>query len=124
MILDISLGVRSADGSWVLHFSCVGLSLPSLVITSSSSVKRDMPCTDRRYDTTWTLTIPDFVPIAGSGMLAVSIAFNAMSTHAQCTAVFVVISALITFAAASIQTLGRISWLAWVGTISVFVAGM
>lgn len=65
----------------------------------------------------------DFVPISGSGMLAISIAFNAMSTHGTCTAVFVVVAALLTFVVSSIRTLNRMSWLAWAGCLSILFAG-
>lgn len=53
--------------------------------------------------------------VAGSGMLGISIGLNTVSSHATCTAVFVVVAAVVTFVFSSIQTLGRISWLAWVG---------
>ncbi|KAI5263423.1 hypothetical protein E4T47_09028 [Aureobasidium subglaciale] len=53
--------------------------------------------------------------VAGSGMLSISIAFNALSTHGACTAVFVAVAAALGFIFASVQTLGRITWLAWVG---------
>ena len=52
-------------------------------------------------------------------MLGVSFALNAVSLHGTCTAVFVVVSALIAFGLASIRTLGKISWLAWVGMASI-----
>ncbi|KAH0045714.1 amino acid transporter, partial [Aureobasidium melanogenum] len=60
--------------------------------------------------------------VAGSGMLSISIAFNALSTHGACTAVFVVVAAIIGFIFCSIQTLGRITWLAWVGVIAIISA--
>lgn len=53
--------------------------------------------------------------VGGSGMLAISIGLNAVSSHATCTAVYVAIAAVAAFFLSSIQTLGRISWLAWVG---------
>ncbi|CAG8927364.1 unnamed protein product [Penicillium salamii] len=59
---------------------------------------------------------------AGSGMLGISICLNAVSTHGACTAIFVAIAAVVVFCLGSIQTLGRISWLAWVGLISLLVA--
>lgn len=55
-------------------------------------------------------------------MLGLSIGLNAVSTHATCTAVFVVVAAILGFCFASIQTLGRISWLAWIGLISLVSA--
>ncbi|OAQ61115.1 amino acid transporter [Pochonia chlamydosporia 170] len=53
--------------------------------------------------------------VAGSGMLSISIGLNAVSSHGACTAAFVAVAAIIGFMFASIRTLGRISWLAWVG---------
>ncbi|KAL2207215.1 hypothetical protein CC79DRAFT_704940 [Sarocladium strictum] len=53
--------------------------------------------------------------VAGSGMLGVSIGLNAVSKHATCTAVFVFVACFFAFMLASIRTLGRLSWLAWVG---------
>jgi hypothetical protein len=58
-------------------------------------------------------------------MLGVSIGLNALSTHGTCTAVFVAVAAIIGFLFASVRTLGRLGWLAWVGSgcviVSVFV---
>ncbi|KXH61465.1 transmembrane amino acid transporter [Colletotrichum salicis] len=56
-------------------------------------------------------------------MLSISIALNALSMHATCTAVFVAVAAIIGFGFSSLRTLGRISWLAWVGVTSIIVAG-
>ena len=60
--------------------------------------------------------------VSGSAMLGVSIVLNAVSTHGTCTAVFVAIAAAIGLAFASVRTLGRMSWLAWIGTICVLVS--
>ncbi|KAF4447200.1 amino acid transporter [Fusarium austroafricanum] len=66
-----------------------------------------------------------FTFVAGSAMLSISVALNALSEHGACTAIFVAVAAIVTFGFSSIQTLGRISWIAWVGAsciiISVFV---
>ncbi|KAJ5485540.1 hypothetical protein N7539_005528 [Penicillium diatomitis] len=62
--------------------------------------------------------------VAGSGMLGISIGLNAVSSHATCTAVFVAVAAVIAFLFASIQTLGRISWLAWVGLFAILTSSM
>ncbi|RXG42550.1 hypothetical protein VDGE_03504 [Verticillium dahliae] len=59
--------------------------------------------------------------VAGSGMLGISIGLNAVSTHGTCTAVFVAVAAIVGFLFGSIQTLGRISWLAWI-VLTVTVA--
>ncbi|RAL65235.1 hypothetical protein DID88_001341 [Monilinia fructigena] len=56
--------------------------------------------------------------LAASGMLSVSIALNALSTHATCTAVFVAVAAIIAFMFSSIQTLGLLTL-----TIAVGVQG-
>ena len=55
-------------------------------------------------------------------MLGVSIGLNAVSTHGTCTAVFVAVAAAIGLAFASVRTLGRMSWLAWIGTVCVLVS--
>jgi amino acid transporter len=55
-------------------------------------------------------------------MLGISIGLNAVSSHGACTAVFVAVAAIIGFMFASIRTLGRISWLAWIGLICILTA--
>lgn len=60
--------------------------------------------------------------VAGSGMLTISIALNAVSAHGTCTAVFVFVAAILGFGFGSIQTLGRISFLAWIGLVSILTA--
>ncbi|KAL4935606.1 hypothetical protein BDV06DRAFT_206650 [Aspergillus oleicola] len=59
---------------------------------------------------------------SGSAILGISIGLNAVSTHATCTAVFVAVAAIVGFALASIRTLGRITWLAWIGLPCILVA--
>lgn len=55
-------------------------------------------------------------------MLGISVALNALSLHGACTAVFVVVGAVAAGALASIQTFGKISWLAWVGIVCILSA--
>lgn len=55
-------------------------------------------------------------------MLTISIALNAVSAHGTCTAVFVFVAAILGFGFGSIQTLGRISFLAWIGLVSILTA--
>lgn len=55
-------------------------------------------------------------------MLGISISLNAVSSHATCTAVFVAVAMVVTFVLSSIQTLGRISWLAWVGLFCILTS--
>jgi hypothetical protein len=59
---------------------------------------------------------------AGSGMLGISIGLNAVSDHATCTAVYVFVAFIVAFVLGSIQTLGRISWIAWVGLTCILTS--
>ncbi|KAJ5575696.1 hypothetical protein N7535_002622 [Penicillium sp. DV-2018c] len=68
------------------------------------------------------LTRIDWIFVAGSGMLGLSIALNSVSTHATCTAVYVAVAAVAGIAFASIRTLGRISLLAWIGLVCILTA--
>lgn len=69
------------------------------------------------------LTVPDWVFVSGAGMLSLSIALNAVSSHGACTAIFIGIAAILGFGLSSIRTLGKMSWLAWVGVVSIVIAG-
>ncbi|KAF5232443.1 hypothetical protein FAUST_8728 [Fusarium austroamericanum] len=60
--------------------------------------------------------------VAGSAMLGISIGLNSVSSHAACTAVFVAVAAVLGFSFASIRTLGKIGWLAWVGLVCIMTA--
>lgn len=55
-------------------------------------------------------------------MLGISIGLNAVSVHGACTAVFVAVACIIGWALGSIQTLGKVAWLAWVGVICIMSA--
>ncbi|RMJ16815.1 hypothetical protein CDV36_003560 [Fusarium kuroshium] len=59
---------------------------------------------------------------AGSGMLGISIGFNAITSHGTCTAAFVGVAAFLGFSIASIRTLGRLAWFAWVGLVFLLAA--
>ncbi|KAK1922367.1 putative amino acid transporter [Papiliotrema laurentii] len=59
---------------------------------------------------------------AGAGMLSMSVALNALSTHGACTAIFVAVSAIAAGLIGSIQTLGRIQALGWIGVVSILSA--
>lgn len=52
-------------------------------------------------------------------MLGVSISLNAISTHGTCTAVYVAVAAIVGFILSSIQTLAKISFLAWGGLFCI-----
>ena len=66
---------------------------------------------------------PVWVFVSGSGMLGISISLNAVSAHGACTAIFLAVAAVIGFLLSSIQTLGRITWIAWVGLITILTSG-
>ncbi|KAF2771223.1 hypothetical protein EJ03DRAFT_36941 [Teratosphaeria nubilosa] len=63
-----------------------------------------------------------FIFLAASAMLSISIGLNSLSLHGTCTAVFVVIAASIGLLFGSIQTLGRVSWIAWAGVAGILTA--
>lgn len=60
--------------------------------------------------------------VAGSALLSISIAFNAMSLHGTCTAVFVAVATILVFLLASIQTLDKVAWITWAGALSLVVS--
>lgn len=60
--------------------------------------------------------------MSGSAIIAVSVALNAVSLHGTCTAVFVACSAIAGFLLSSIPTLGQITWLGWIGVVSIFAS--
>lgn len=64
-----------------------------------------------------------FMTLSGSAMLGISIGFNSLSTNGACTAVFVAVAAIIGFGFGSIQTLGKVAWIAWAGVIGILSAG-
>ncbi|CAK9780360.1 hypothetical protein CC85DRAFT_287903 [Cutaneotrichosporon oleaginosum] len=59
---------------------------------------------------------------SASGMVGVTTAFNAVTTHATCTAVWMVVVFVVSFGFASIRTLGNITWLAWPAFFSILSA--
>ncbi|GAA6006488.1 uncharacterized protein JCM10292_003791 [Rhodotorula paludigena] len=62
--------------------------------------------------------------IAGSAFLGISVALNAISLHATCTAVYVAVAAVVTFPFASLRTMGSVKWVGWVGLASMIVSIM
>ena len=56
-------------------------------------------------------------------MVSTSIGLNAVSAHGVCTAVFMVVAFAAAWTLGSIRTLGKMTWVAWVGVGSVFIAG-
>lgn len=64
----------------------------------------------------------NFIFVSASAMVAVSTALNAVSVHAACTAIFMVVAAIACWMLASIKTLGDITWLGWVGMVSILAS--
>ncbi|KAF4957372.1 hypothetical protein FGADI_3107 [Fusarium gaditjirri] len=64
----------------------------------------------------------NWVFVSASAMLGISVGFNAVSSHALCTWTFVIIAAVSTFSLASIRTLSKIGWIAWLGIVCIMVA--
>ncbi|KAI0015646.1 amino acid transporter [Xylariomycetidae sp. FL0641] len=63
-----------------------------------------------------------YILCTGTGIVGVSVAFNALSDHAICTVWWAFLSTVIVTAAASVRTLRNIGWLTWVGFFSIFIA--
>lgn len=60
--------------------------------------------------------------IAGAGMIGISTALNALSTHGACTVVFVVVAAVVVVLIASTETLEKLGWLSWAGVACIMVS--
>ncbi len=65
------------------------------------------------------VALADMAFNAASAYLSISIALNAMSLHATCTQVFVVVALVVCSCLASIQTLDRVSYIGWIGLVSI-----
>ncbi|BGP17044.1 hypothetical protein JCM10213v2_005053 [Rhodosporidiobolus nylandii] len=62
--------------------------------------------------------------VVGAALVGLSTALNAISLHATCTAVWVVVAAAVTYPFASLRTLGSVKWVGWVGLVSMVVSIM
>ncbi|KAL1412422.1 hypothetical protein Q8F55_000167 [Vanrija albida] len=60
--------------------------------------------------------------VVAGALVSVSTALNAVSVHGACTAVFIAVAAVAGFLLSSIRTLHKLTWLAWVGLVSIVVA--
>ncbi|KAL7623254.1 hypothetical protein AAE478_006935 [Parahypoxylon ruwenzoriense] len=63
-----------------------------------------------------------YVLCSGTGIVGLSVGFNALSDHAICTTWWAFLATAIITAAASIRTLRNIGWLTWIGFLSIFLA--
>lgn len=52
-------------------------------------------------------------------MVGIATALNASSSHAACTAIYVGVAAIAIVLLTSISTLGKISWVAWIGVVCI-----
>ncbi|KAE8329581.1 transmembrane amino acid transporter protein-domain-containing protein [Aspergillus sergii] len=60
--------------------------------------------------------------VAASGILGISIALNAISTHGACTAIFVAVATIGVFCLAIVRTLSRVTVIAWGGLACILIA--
>ncbi|GAA6034617.1 hypothetical protein JCM8097_005425 [Rhodosporidiobolus ruineniae] len=60
--------------------------------------------------------------VVGAAFVGLATAFNAISLHATCTAVWVAVALIVTYPIASLRTLGSIKWVGWVGLASMVVS--
>ena len=68
------------------------------------------------------LFIVQYVLCAGSSILGVSVALNALSDHAACSVWWTLLASVVVGAAASIRKFEKLAWLTWIGFISIFTA--
>lgn len=62
------------------------------------------------------------ITMVSSAIVSVSTALNAVSTHGACTAVFIVVAAIIGLVLGSIRTLDKVSIVGWAGLLSLAAA--
>ncbi|GAA6021117.1 hypothetical protein JCM10207_003373 [Rhodosporidiobolus poonsookiae] len=60
--------------------------------------------------------------VAGSAIISLSVAFNALSLHGLCTAGFVAISAVLMLIVAVVPRLEELKWLSWLGVMTIVPA--
>ncbi|KAL1412336.1 hypothetical protein Q8F55_000080 [Vanrija albida] len=56
-----------------------------------------------------------------SFLVSIATCLNAITLHGACTAIFIAVAAVTGFLLSSIRTLHKVSWLAWVGVVSIVV---
>ncbi|CRL19953.1 Amino acid transporter, transmembrane [Penicillium camemberti] len=61
--------------------------------------------------------------VAGAGMLAVSVALNAISSHATCTMIFLAVACLFSLVVGTgFRSLEKVSWISWVGVVGIIAS--
>lgn len=71
------------------------------------------------------MTVLGQVLVTAGGVVTIGTAFNALTDHSACTAVFALVSTILITMCSSVRTFSRLGWLTWFGfvtfTIAVFV---
>jgi hypothetical protein len=111
--------VYGIDDVGKMLFGRIGFELFGAMYTLCEFFKQSIPLSHKTN-----MIRLDWIFSGGSALLSISISFNALTDHGTCTAVFVAVAAIIAFIFSSIQTLARISWLAWAGAACIITAGM
>lgn len=60
--------------------------------------------------------------ISAGGIVSTATAFNALSNHGACTAIFALVSSILITGCSSIRTFSRLGWLTWFGFLTFFLA--
>lgn len=64
----------------------------------------------------------DFVFVSGAALISVATGLDVLSGHKACTAVLIGGAAVLGFVLCSIETLNKISWVAWLGMIGILIS--
>ena len=71
------------------------------------------------------MTVVGQILVTAGGIVTTGTAFNALTDHSACTAVFALVSAILITMCSSIRTFSKLGWLTWFGfvtfTIAIFV---
>ncbi|BGP38298.1 hypothetical protein JCM10450v2_002244 [Rhodotorula kratochvilovae] len=65
-----------------------------------------------------------FTMVTGSAFIGIATAFNAITVHATCTAVWVMLAAVITFPLASLPKIENVKWLGWIALTAIVTSVM
>ncbi|KAF2029487.1 hypothetical protein EK21DRAFT_101107 [Setomelanomma holmii] len=68
------------------------------------------------------LFIVAYVLCSGSGIVGLSVGFNALSDHAACTVWWAFLAFVAVVASASVRKFEKVGWLSWAGFFSIYIA--
>ena len=68
------------------------------------------------------MTVVGQILITAGGVTTIATAFNALSDHSACTAVFGLVSAILITMCSSVRTFSLLGWLTWFGFVSFVIA--